>query len=103
MACAVDNYPGLRQAIINWARVHWQQEQLHSLEQVAELAGNDDLSAEFKALDERLYSNSDTQLSVSSDTIFLQLESLRKSGAANSAADKNDRRQHLTPLYPDGS
>jgi len=103
MACAIDNYPGLRQAIIDWARVHWQQEHLHSLEQVAELADNDELSAEFKALDARLYSNSDTQQTVSSDTIFLGLESLRKSGAAKASSDKKDRRQHLKPLYPEGS
>ena len=101
MACAVDNYPGLRQAVIDWARVHWQQDHLHSLEQVAELAGNDELSAEFKALDARLYSNSENQQPVSSDTIFLHLETLRKSGAANSPADKNDRRQHLQSLYPE--
>ncbi len=103
MACAVDNYPGLRQAIIDWARVHWQQDHLHSLEQVAELANNEALSAEFKALDARLYSNSETQQPVSSDTIFLQLESLRKSGAANTASAKKDRRQHLSSLYPEGS
>ncbi len=103
MACAVDNYPGLRQAIIDWARVHWQQEHLHSLEQVAELADNDELSAEFKALDARLYSNSDNQQPVSSDTIFLQLESLRKSGAESVSNDKKDRRQHLKSLYPEGS
>jgi len=103
MACAVDNYPGLRQAIINWARVHWQQDHLHSLEQVAELANSEALSAEFKALDARLYSNSETQQPVSSDTIFMQLESLRKSGAANNASDKKDRRQHLSSLYPEGS
>ena len=101
MACAIDNYPGLRQAIIDWARVHWQQDHLHSLEQVAELANNDELSAEFKALDTRLYSNSENQQPVSSDTIFLHLETLRKSGAANSPADKNDRRQHLQSLYPE--
>ncbi len=103
MACAVDNYPGLRQAIIDWARVHWQQAHLHSLEQVVELAGNDELSAAFKALDARLYSNSDSQQPVSGDTIFRQLDSLRKSGTANSSADKNDRRQHLQSLYPQGS
>ena len=101
MACAVDNYPGLRQAVIDWARVHWQQDHLHSLEQVAELANNDELSAEFKALDTRLYSNSENQQPVSSDTIFLHLETLRKSGAANSPVDKNDRRQHLQSLYPE--
>ena len=103
MACAIDNYPGLRQAIIDWARVHWQQDHLHSLEQVAELADNDELSAEFKALDARLYSNSDTQQPVSSDTIFLQLESLRKTGAASASNDKKDRRQHLRSLYPENS
>ncbi|MEZ0152139.1 MAG: BatD family protein [Candidatus Reddybacter sp.] len=103
MACAIDNYPSLRQAIINWARVHWQQEHLHSLEQVAELADNDGLSAEFKALDARLYSNSDSQQPVSCDTIFLQLERLRKSGAASTSGENKDRRQHLKSLYPEGS
>ena len=103
MACAVDNYPGLRQAIIDWARVHWKQDHLHSLEQVAELANNEALSAEFKALDARLYSNSETQQPVSSDTIFLQLENLRKSGAVNTASAKKDRRQHLSSLYPEDS
>lgn len=101
MACAVDNYQGLRQAVIDWARVHWQQDHLHSLEQVAELADNDELRAEFKALDARLYSNSDNQQPVSSDTIFLQLESLRKSGAVRRSADKEDGRQHLQSLYPE--
>jgi len=103
MACAFDNYSALRQAIIHWARVHWQQESLHSLEQVAELADSEALKAEFKALDARLYSDNDTQQPVSSDTIFLQLESLRKSGAANKAAGKKDQRQHLQALYPKGS
>jgi len=103
MACAFDNYSALRQAIIHWARVHWQQESLHSLEQVAELADSEALKAEFKALDARLYSDNDTQQPVSSDTIFLQLESVRKSGAANKAAGKKDQRQHLQALYPKGS
>jgi len=103
MACAIDNYSALHQAIIQWARVHWQQESLHSLEQVAELADSEELKAEFKALDARLYGNSDTQQPVSSDTIFLQLESLRKSGVANKAAGKKDQRQHLQALYPKGS
>ena len=103
MACATDNYPGMRQAIIDWARVHWQQAHVHSLDQVAELADNDELRAEFKALDARLYSNSDSQQPVSSDTIFLQLDSLRKSGAAKASGDKKDRRQHLKSLYPEGS
>ena len=103
MACAVDNYSGLRQAIIDWARVHWQQNHLHSLEQVAELADNDELRAEFKALDARLYSNSDTQQPMSSDTIFLQLESLRKTRTASASNDKKDRRQHLKSLYPENS
>ena len=101
MACAVDNYPALRQAIIDWARAHWQQEHLHSLEQVAELADNDELRAEFKALDARLYSNSESQQPVSSDTIFLQLERLKKAGAASASNDKKDQRQHLKSLYPE--
>lgn len=103
MACAVDNYPGLRQAIIDWARVHWQRDHLHSLEQVAELADNDELDTEFKALDARLYSNSENQQPVSSDTILLQLDRLRKAGAASASNDKKDRRQHLKSLYPEGS
>ena len=103
MACAMDNYPSLRQAIIDWARVHWQQEQLHSLEQVAELADNDELRAEFKALDALLYSNSETQQPVSSDTIFLQLERLKKAGAPGASSDKKDQRQHLKSLYPENS
>ncbi|OUS07879.1 hypothetical protein A9Q90_04985 [Gammaproteobacteria bacterium 54_18_T64] len=98
MACATDNYPALRQAIIDWAQVHWQRESLHSLEQVAELAANDELSAQFKALDARLYSAREAQKAVSSDTIFLQLEHLRKKGPAS--ADKQDGRQHLQALYP---
>ena len=103
MACAIDNYPGLRQAIINWARVHWQQPHLHSLEQVAELADNDELRAAFKALDARLYSASDTQQAVSSDTIFLQLERLRKNTSAKGSANKKDRRRHLQSLYPESN
>ena len=103
MACAVDNYPSLRQAVIDWARAYWQQDHLHSLEQVAELADNDALRAEFKALDALLYSNSDSQQPVSSDTIFLQLESLRKAGAASASDDKKDRRQHLKSLYPENT
>ena len=107
MACATDDYPALRQAIIEWARVHWHHAPLNSLEQVAELANNDTLRTEFKALDARLYSNSETQKTVSSDTIFRQLDDLRKSGASSgansSAGDENDRRQHLQPLYPRNS
>jgi len=103
MACAMDNYPGLRQAIIDWARVHWQQEHLHSLEQVAELADNDELRAEFKALDAWLYGNSETQQPVSSDTIFLQLEHLKQAGAVSASSDKKDQRQHLKSLYPENS
>ncbi|MBQ0718991.1 MAG: protein BatD [Gammaproteobacteria bacterium] len=103
MACAIDNYPALRQAIINWARLRWQQEHLHSLEQVAELANDDALKAEFKALDARLYSKDDAQQPVSSDTIFRQLDSLRKNGEADSPATKKDRRQHLQTLYPKNS
>ena len=103
MACAMDNHPGLRQAIIDWARVHWQQKHLHSLEHVAELADNDELRAEFKALDARLYSNSDTQHPVSSDTIFLELERLKKAGSPKASSDKKDQRQHLKSLYPENS
>ncbi|OUS09420.1 hypothetical protein A9Q89_12960 [Gammaproteobacteria bacterium 53_120_T64] len=103
MASAVDNYPALRQAIIDWARVHWQRDSLHSLEQVAELAANEELSAEFKALDARLYSNSEVQQPVSSDSIFLQLEQVRKSGPANTSAANKGGRQHLQALYPKAS
>ncbi len=105
VTCAMENYPGLRQAIINWARVHWQQPHLHSLEQVAKLADNEELSAEFTALDERLYrdSHSDTLPSVNCDTIFLALEHLKKTGAVSASSRKKDKRQHLKPLYPDNT
>lgn len=103
MACAMDNYPGLRQAIINWARVHWQQPHLHSLDEVAKLADNEELSAEFAALDTRLYSDSDAQTSVNCDTIFLALEHLKKAGAVSASSRKKDKRQHLKPLYPDNT
>ena len=99
----MDNYPGLRQAIINWARVHWQQPHLHSLDEVAKLADNEELSAEFAALDTRLYSDSDAQTSVNCDTIFLALEHLKKAGAVSASSRKKDKRQHLKPLYPDNT
>ena len=105
LACAKENYPGLRQAIINWARVYWQQAHLHSLEQVAKLANNEKLLAEFTALDKRLYShsNTDTQRPVSCDTILQALESLKKAGVMQASSRKKDKRQHLRPLYPDNT
>ncbi len=105
IACAKENYPGLRQAIINWARVYWQQAHLHSLEQVAKLADNEELSGEFTALDKRLYSRSksDTQEPVNCEAIFQVLERLKNSGAARAEDHKKDKRQHLRPLYPDNN
>lgn len=99
MCAANEDYPGLRQAIIDWARKHWQSDTLHSLDQVARRADNEKLTIAFKALDTALYSGQSGQ-QPDAQIILTELETLRKSRPPNEQQSNKDRRHHLQSLYP---
>lgn len=98
-AAAARDLPGLRQAILAWAAMHWPQAGIRGLREVAATAADDalrtQLTAFFLVLDNCLYGSGDaTALDV--DGLVKSLEVLRRQPLA-----KNDRQQDLPPLYPE--
>lgn len=51
--------PALRKAVLNWAQFQWPAEKINTLDEIAKLGKNDELTAALKELDEILYSNHD--------------------------------------------
>lgn len=49
--------PALRQSVLRWAKFHWPEASVHSLDDVAKLGGKLELTQALKKLDELLYSN----------------------------------------------
>jgi hypothetical protein len=47
----------LRKTVLSWARFHWPEAAIHSLDDVAKLSGKLELTQALKKLDELLYSN----------------------------------------------
>lgn len=56
-AAANKDAPALRKAVLSWAKFQWPTQQIHTLDEIAKLATNKDLTAALKQLDELLYSN----------------------------------------------
>ena len=56
-SAATKDAAGLRKAILSWAKFQWPQAAVHSLDDVARLAGKLELTQALKKLDELLYSN----------------------------------------------
>lgn len=85
----------LRSAIIQWARYHWGQNDLITLDQIATLANNQELTQYFRELDAHLYGSA-AQSTLSLDNLVTCLDTLRRNRAEQTAAQPFA----LQPLYP---
>lgn len=118
LAAADHNYPALREAIIHWARKHWQQTSIHTLDQVASKAEDTELKLLFEELDMRLYDkhpltvktginsdlNSDANPQESSDDKIFDTKALVKHLEAIHQIPTGSKKTKLTelrPLYPE--
>ena len=118
LAAADHNYPALREAIIQWARNHWQQTSIHTLDQVALKAQDAELKLLFEELDMRLYDkhpltvktgvnndlNSDAPPQESSDEKIFDTKALIKHLEAIHQIPTGSKKTKLTelrPLYPE--
>jgi hypothetical protein len=91
-ANASGNLAELRQAVLAWAQVHWQQPNLHSLQAVAQQTHNVELQQQLEKLDQALYRNSAETWDSS--------ELLQQIHASRRQRQKQHREQEgLTPLY----
>ncbi len=114
LAAADHNYPALREAIIQWARSHWQQTNIHTLNQVASKAEDAELKRLFEELDTRLYDKHRGKVNVEAsndanphenidekilDTkaLIRRLETIHQ----RPIGGKNIKLTRLRPLYPD--
>lgn len=87
--------PGLRRAILAWARLRWPRQQVLTLCQVAELAASDDLRAHFRALDSALYSRNGA-----AEVDIAALREALAEARRGTAGPGEQRGQSLKPLYP---
>jgi hypothetical protein len=118
LAAADHNYPALREAIIHWARKHWQQTSIHTLDQVASKAEDTELKLLFEELDMRLYDkhpltvktgvnndlNNDANTQESSDEKAFDTKALVKHLEAIHQIPTGSKKTKLTelrPLYPE--
>lgn len=103
VAAADHNYAALREAIIQWARNHWQDPRIHTLEQISTRADNDRLHTLFQALDACLY-NRHRNIADQPDLQVLveQLEEIHRHPSGHARHSSNRRvKQDLLPLYPE--
>lgn len=104
VAAADHNYAALREAIIQWARNHWQDPRIHTLEQISTRAeDNDRLHTLFQALDACLY-NRDRDVADQPDLKALveRLEDIHRHPSDHARHRSNKRvKQDLLPLYPE--
>ncbi len=106
LAAANDDYAGLREAVIQWARSHWQDASIHTLEQVVLKAEDASLKPLFQQLDARLYDNPESsvdtastasKLAFDSNTLIKHLEALHKMPTGS----KETKSTELRGLYPE--
>lgn len=116
LSAADSNYPALREAIIQWAREHWRESSIHTLDQVASKAGDAELKRLFQQLDIRLYdkhraqiqeqeqANNDPDKQHSGDETTFDTKTLVKHLEAIHQvppASKKTGLKELRPLYPE--
>jgi len=82
----------LRKNVLSWAKFHWPEASIHSLDDVAKLAGKAELTQSLKQLDESLYSNHPSDVWEPKELLG-QLNECRK--------EKNTKKKSegLKPLY----
>lgn len=98
VAATANNHAALREAIIQWARSHWQDPRIHTLEQIATRADNARLHELFQVLDACLYNrHRDTANQPDLKVLIEQLEILHRHPPGN---DKHGAKKRLLPLYP---
>ena len=108
VAAASTNYSALRAAIIQWARSHWQDPHIHTLEQIATRVSGIDLKPQFQQLDTCLYDKHNAA-GTPPDLMALvdQLEKIHKTPitggphAGNNPSGKKQKTRELLPLYPE--
>jgi BatD DUF11 like domain len=82
----------LRKALINWAQVYWQDNNLSSLDAVSLKANNTELTLLLKQLDATIYGADKTALD--SEQLLSVVANLRKE-----SSKKNKKKDSLAPLY----
>jgi len=108
VAAASTNYSALREAIIQWARSHWRDQHIHTLEQIASQVNGIDLKPQFQQLDACLYDKHNGAITPPDlVTLVDQLEKIHKTTfpddplAGNNHSGKKQKTQELLPLYPE--
>lgn len=84
----------LKRAVISWAQLHWERDDLHSLSAIAACADNAELQEQLLKLDEVLYSPS-RQERWDSGLLLQQIYATKKQKKQNSKQQKSS----LKPLY----
>ena len=98
VASASKNYAALREAIIQWARDHWHDPHLHTLDQLASRTDDETLKRIFQQLDACLYNKQGgegTQPDV--NTLVELLEKIHQMPIDR----KTSKARQLLPLYPE--
>lgn len=99
-AVATGDYARLREAIIHWAREHWAEPGLHTLDQVARRADDPALKPLFDQLDTLLYEKRDQHTDPESETDFEALVKRLEQVPEYAQARGKPGLQALEPLYP---
>ncbi len=92
---------GLREAVITWARLFWQDHRIHTLDHVARNLDNQEIKAIFSALDNSLYS-AVPEIMAAEDLSRL-VRNLETAARSPALSDSRQRERDLTtlqPLYP---
>lgn len=92
-ASAADDLPALRKALLEWAQIHWQDQNIHSLQAMGQHTDNSDLREQLRKLDEALYGGT---LAEKWDTgeLLQQVHACRRD-----KRDKQREEEGLKPLY----